>query len=1485
MKESYLGDVLKCVQHGGDVENELKNFFTTHIPLSVEIVKLKMGKDNEEVFVKLKKNMNKLINECFFVIYNIINSILRDSMRIENVREEERYNLIYVWFDPICEMISKRKETTTCFETPTNGDTEEEKEKEEQCVVASYNSLDFLLDEEEGEGIITTQMKRLHPSGGVYLSEWIISGINKAFNMLNGENDSISNSRSNTFVALENWAFILDLMKFIYADANILSKYICGGVLNRADGDAHPSLTYSKNNNKYIKEITKRENNIDTELEKYHEDIYNIFKAYFAFPFILFKCIVNVGMKKGDDEKRKLYIYNHIIPKELNDEGFHKHIVKTCVSHWLHANEYGVNYERMALLTKRIIGCHLVNPFCHTLLSVLLRVSEVEETHDIPKKYDKKYEKKNTHILIRLNYILENLFYYIHLHCHGEHAGERLLTSIIRSMCPFVKIVQNENKLSLCLFNRNVEDILSVIINITFLYKWNFFILENFFNVFSRNCLPICFALTIIGLVDNFVASNFVPSNFVASNFVASNFVPSNFVSSNFVASNFVASNFVAPNFSPFKALFTNFMVKKKIIHSNQMISERRSYRRIVNESGGREKNGSPNNPTAWDTSDEYSKVGIMAFDFLEEMFFFVLGQFYSYSEEKGAYTFIPIILSKLLYTFSLRMKYINEKIIKNLHKSDVLSEVELHIYKMNSIHRMKIFENVTMLVHEFFKRKDELSLVSGQILADHFMIYVDRQMFRGEQKEVQTIIERNEETNDETHLFPNLQQPAEYFPEEIRCFKVIKQSEFMYLNDFLPMNDTKWGSKSRKVMHTNSMIVMGTVAQSNGFLGMGDLEKVEENCTKCDERPHSGKGQMGGQASEKMGDKSSEKMGDESSEKMGGQASEKMGDKSSEKMGDESSEKMGGQASEKMGDETSEKMGDETSEKMGDETSEKIVKNRLMSILQKWPIEEDKKKKENDMLMENADLVIDNDLYNLDEKEFLVELDLENEFYLNVVRNKNMYTDPAEDLFECLNRMKSKANYIERNIGEMNFDPLILNERKETYDEENFRICQAVVTLPKLIKKDDVLTYICVELYETLLSLKNYSCILSKEDDLFATIKLFDMILLTINSPVEITKFVFKNIYLNMHSNIQKMLMLLCLQFSVLFLSNHITLREIFQYVKNLTEQMNLSCRMMKRGKSSGNFSNCSKLHHKVERNEDHITYNKNNLSEISENFYSLFENLPKRKSSPFNDHIADGRIPLNICDNSKNKRESNDTHLENGPTCYSMHNYNDRVKGEGSNVCCPSTKMNSYNLMLNKFEKKNERNDICDFREKCRNTMSVRNNKFSKSILKHNEKKAKLMSNLCILFFNKAYIKLLSLNIKKEVRNMDYDEYKLRKYYSNDPSLVLLLISTYIIFFKCSCNSILCINDILTDGFTLTNIFIRNKNFLVRRVSFKLLFHMINHILKKKMFHILEYENYMNVISYTLENMLMEQDVLSLNFMKYILEVHESIKGEQFR
>ncbi|EUD67895.1 hypothetical protein C922_01507 [Plasmodium inui San Antonio 1] len=1348
-EESHIEDVLPKGARGGDVVNVLKEFFSTHIPLSVQMVKLQKRGCNERALKMMKNNMNKLIDECFFVLHSIISCTLRGVLKIETIEEAQRYHLIYVWFIPVCEGGRSRKEATNYCEGATREELDEQGGKD-LCRATSYYSSDFLPNGKESGGTMITKMEKLFPFGGVYLSEWIITGVNKALSMMLCCSGGDSGGGEHQ-VPLENWSFILDLIKFVYTEGDILSNYLRGRGLWQAENAPPPqSATHMEKHSSHVKAIKQRENHIDTALEKYHEDIHNILKAYFTLPFVLFKCITNVGEKKGDDEKRKLYIYQHIIPGELNDEGFSKHAVKTCVFYWLHGDEATVNYEKMALITKRVLNCHLVNPFCQTLLGGLLlrrgsgKVEELKEADDMvkveeaDKASDLRESSKEGLKLTWMNQLLQNLFYYVHLYCHGESGGEKLLATLIENMSPFIKVVQNEKKLSLCLFNRTVKHLLCVIINLTFLYKWDFYILEKFFSIFSRNCLPLSFCLTFIELI----------------------------------------ADLMGPNLTASSSLFANGTREKKVIR------ERRSYRTVVSQVKS-EENQSTYSCATDCALDERSRVGIMAFDFLQEMFFFVLGQFSPNCEEKAASTFVPIILSKLLYTFSIHMKLINKKLVESSYHFDTLFEVELHIYKLNSQNSAKLFERITTVVRELFKRKDEVSLVAGQILADHFRLYVDALSYKGEKKHVRTDIEMGscEDPREGDSLFPNLQQPAECFPEELRCFKVIRQSGFVYLEELIQTSDQDGGSE---------------------------------------------------------GDQLNDKLGDELNDKWGANSDDNSGDTSHDKSNDEV--------------------------------------DALVETLQEPRPDEGKKKSEDDMLIQNADSLIENDLYEIEEKQFLVELELENEFYLNVDRNKHMYTDPPEDLFECLHRMKVKANYIERNEQDMNYDHLKLNDKKETYEEENFRICQAVVSLPRFIKKGDVLTYLCVELYEALLSLNHSSCVLREGKNPFATIKLFDMILLTINAPIEICKFVFKNVYSNMHSSVQKVVMLLCLQHCVVFLSGNATLREVFQSARDVTAQMGLSVSGKKASEEASEEGNLR---------VDHQT----DVGDISDKFYHLIENFPSRRSSPNGDgdaanydedaiHVASERVSLLPPPGSRSKRELDDAQVR-GQCVLAAHGTNGKQEEQ---LPSGSTgwERNTHPLPLRKPNRdRHERSEICDLREKGSNNALLKRKEASKMSPQNSVKRTKLMTTLCSFFFASAYTKLLEVNIKKEAMSIEYDEYRLRKYYSNDASLVLSLISTYMAFFTSSCNCNLYIDDILTDGFTLANFYIRNKNFLVRRVSFKLLFHMINFILNKKKFYLLEHANYMDVISYMSENVALDQDGRSVHLMQCILGVHEALVG----
>ncbi|SBT70847.1 conserved Plasmodium protein, unknown function [Plasmodium malariae] len=1458
-----LEEMIKDNAHH-DIENLLNNFFVAHIPVSFEIVRLKRKKRYKEALRQLQRNKYILINECFFVLSNLISAILKGILKIENVKKVRRYYFIYVWFIPF--FISRRNERVI-------------KELEKENICSKTNDNSHTEANEKDREVAPYRRKRNTPFYGVYLSEWIIAGLNKIMHSMILEDDHIF---------IENWAFILDLMKFIYVDKNILRKYF---LKNSSLSDTYEDNDSSKersdkgissdrgvcdkklkHDEKDSKNAIVVHDNFHKTMEKYYEDVSKVTKAYFVFPHLLFKCITK-GLKK-DDEKRKLQIYNYIIPHELNDKNFYKNAVEVCIFSWLNIKEGRVNYEKIVYFTKKIINIDLRDYFCQTLLYVLL-TSENHVDCSKKEKLDIKMsqlitlnngvtsdygitpneahttrlnenfinkEKAKTDALCNINYVIENIFYYLHLYCSDTHEGKTLLSCLMKNICPFIKFFEEKEKISLCLYNEHVNYMLIVLINIIFLYGWNFFFLEKFFNVFSKSCLPLSFAISLVEVVSQLFSRKSFHS-----------------------------------------ILFKNFKwKKKKIIDSVEVLNEKRSYAEALEDMERSEGVVGESEKDA-NTLDE-CRIEVVAINFLREMLFHTLDQFTNDIQENEKRIFISIILSKLLYIFSVNIRKINKKIAHNLYIFDILSERELYIYKMNR-YNVKIFESVTYIIHCLFNCNDELSLYCGQVIAHYFKHYVDNQSLKKEEEKISfegkkkvknkiNTSDRSENsTDDEKYLFPNLEQPIQCLPKKIRHFKVIKQNHFSYLQDLLRMNDVMRRCKIKGNHFKKSINILPVVVgPGNSYRN----ELVEKNHILSEYLP--GVVGPGNSYRNELGEKNhilsdyfttmckrGEGSNDEELEE-----NELSPCRSEDQTKESIGEANGGDNGSNGSDEEAKASYDRTRNKGPGSTS-----------LKKYGTKEKRKRNENDMMIKNAKYVIDNELYDLEEKEFLVQLEQENEFYLNIESNRYMYVDPSEDLFECLERLKNRASYIERNIDEKNYDILKLNEKKESYEEENFRICQVVVLLPRLIKQGDILSYIGVELFEVLLSLNNNSCMINKDKISFIAIKLFDMVLLSINIPVQISNFVLKNIYSNMYSSDQKMLMLLSLQLSALFLSNSFRMHSIFECVQNFARNLGISTSMMKNRKI---------LQHQVEVNaEDQVKeidkskedandqYNDKSNGEAEYNFlnfsekcYNLFDDFTKKINNYANNDDGDTTISLRGPYEDNNKREENACQ-EMKQNC-STTNFAD---DEGGNSCYYTKHENSSFSSEKQYEVEKIKKNYKMVKKGITNTKILQSRNYSYT----NKKKAQIFLNFCSNFFSDVYAKLFCLTIKKEMTNIDYDEYRLRKYYSNDSSLTLFLISSYTLFFNCSCNSYLQVDDILNDGFSIGNFFIRNKNFLVRRASFKLVFHMIHLILKKKKFYILKNENYMNVINYLSNNVEMEHDALSLRYINHVLGVHETL------
>ncbi|CRG99281.1 conserved Plasmodium protein, unknown function [Plasmodium relictum] len=1403
-----------------NLEKILMQFFSDNIPLSFEIIELKKKKKYFEALTQLKNNKYTLINECFFILSNIISSILKGYLKIENINKNKRYYLIYIWFVPLCERKEKKR----------------------------YN-INFLIN----NNINTIQKKRNKNKksffSGIYFSEWIIIVLNRVFRSLILQNVNIP---------LENWSFIIDLMKFIYIDQSIIIKYLQNiNILH--------DFNYLENTSRNKKDTFQNKifnySNFNKALENYYEDINKITKAYFSFPFLLFKCITK-GLK-SNDEKRNLYIYNHVIPQELNEKGFYKNIVQLCAFSWLSSREFNINYEKVINLTKKIINLNMCNSFCSTLLYIFLQYEvsfmekstcydkekkEINKDNEISKDNNK--NKKNIvyskdemklNLLINLNFIMENIFYYLHLHC-TQNEDKIFLSCVMKKLLPFINIIENNNMLYICLFNKNVNVILNIIINIVLLYEWNSYFLETFFNPFSKNCLPVCYVIAIIDVINNLISRKSIL----------------------------------------FISIFKKNYKKKKIIHSASIKNEKRSYFEITNELENEFLNENEND------MDEYS-IEILSAKFLKEIFFYILNIFSDDEQEETEKVFISIVLSKLLYTFGKHIKNINKKIAKNLYNFEMLSKEELFIYNIN-IYNINIFENISNRIQNLFKCSDEVSLHCGQILAEYFSYYVNNQSFK-EKKKKKSIHKKNEsENSDECNklIFPNLHHPIDYLPKQILSFKVIKQKKFMYLDDLILIKNIKkkFKIKEYSLKKIKSMLNIDNNKEKSDN---NKLDKQEEQFTQHliniykEEKKETTKSQKikceykkGDDGLDKKNVNENDEMNDEVNDDEHDEVDDEVNDDEHDEMSDEVNDDENDEMNDEVNDdEVNDEVNDDRYEdEIGAEESifsknqfekrefegefkkqkdkEKEDKNEINNedvsniILNKCNIYKKKKIIKNNLMVQNASNIIENDLYDLEEKEFLVKLERENEFYLDIDINKYMYIDPSEDLFECLNRLKERANYIEKNDEDTNNDVLKLNEKKENYEEETFRICQTVIFLPRLIKKCDILSYIGSNIYEVLLSLNNLS-IINKGKDYFLTYKLFNMVLLCINSPDNISKFVFNNIYSNFYSNIQKMFMLLSLQFTALYLSNNIKLNEIFEHIKNLMKDMNFSKRIMK---------------------NKHFLNEERDLTHFSENFYNEFENF-------FNGNCSYKNVDKIIIKN--NHYENKNKSLTN-----SKYQLNNKIQSNDNNIIYDVEEQNDSIISEKDISDDLLRDESSLEKYEEKKIATKKHNENTKTLHDKNINKKKKINNflkVCDFFFSSIYTKLFCLSTKKEMINLDYDEYKIKKFYSSDSSLILYLISSYTLFFNCSSNSYLYIDDVIVDGFTIGNFFIQNKNFLVRRVAFKLLFHMIHFIFRKKKFYILENENYANVINYISKKIDIEKDLLSLQYMRELLHYHKII------
>ncbi|CAD2106338.1 conserved Plasmodium protein, unknown function [Plasmodium vinckei] len=1260
MIDFCLARALKCLGGGNeaDLKNVLKKFYLKNVQISSKIIKLKRCKKYDEALVNISLNKSDLIDECFFILSNIIYSILFGVLKIENLNKLDQYQLIYAWFEPFHEKQNKKKHKIDKYYIPNFG------RELNYRTSKAYNYEDRKL------------------FNGLYYSEWIIISLSKIFKELNEQRNNNSNnfSSNKNSICVENWGIVFDLMKYVYVNKNILGIYL----QEKRSSYFIDNFNDNFDNKTQKDKINCDESNFSKTIIQYYENANKIIKEYFSFPFILFSCITK-GLGENNVE-RKLQIYNHIIPKKLSEDGFYKNAIKTCALSWIYSKRQDKkNYEQIVHATSKIIRLNLADYFCQFFIEILLKYKPRSKImkkikmrrniigwkisrHKLVKlifmnKQEKKKSSENVKLLkkkkytqlIYINNIFENIFYHFHLFCNKEYERKKLLISLLNNLIPFVKIVegcikkdkkgkeimQEKTKLYLCLFNKNVNIILTAIINVILLYDLNYFFIENFFNIFSKHCFPLPYAICIVDIITNFI-------NYKVS--------------------------------SKFLFLLKDFERKRKLINMTPVLSEQ-NLRKIKGE-----KKLTTEEDTLLSHNYE-NNVEIVSILFLKQLLFYLLDQFSYDIQDEEKKIFISIVLSKILYVFSLYIKRANKKGIENGYTFDKISK-DFYMYKIN-ICNLKIFENVTEIIQNLFKSNNEVSLYCGQIVANYFKNYMDSQFSKETYKSSGNKNEKKKKR--ENNLF-NLRKSIQSLPEQIKCFTIITQHKFCYLNELLPKNEV-----DLKL----------------------DISKSFE----------------------------------------------------------------------------SEMSDNENTDNLGDEL---ISVNELCET-DRENINFEKKKEINIMMMENADNIVENDLYSSDEKMFILNFEQENEFYLDIEYNKNMYIDPTDDLFECLDRLKCKANYIERNtIGkeENNYENLKRNDKKESYDEEQFRIIQTILSLPKLIHKNDVLEYICIELYSILLSINNEYCCLNKSKYSFGGVKLFDIILLNINFPIKICKFIFENIYSNIYNDVQKIIMLLSLQLSSLFLSNIITLNQIFEYAQIISLSLD--------GDKTNGYGKDSQ--------EDYFL----NISEKLD--HNLFDEC---------------------------SQEAN------------LTTKNEKIKEKKSN------EINKY--MHNNLEKSLKKNTTM-----CSNSYS-----------NNYEKKGKNFFNLCNFFFTHAYTKLLSHNSPKDIINYN-DKYEIKNNNSKDSLLTVFIISSYKLFFNCSCDFYIYIDDVIVDIFCIGNLFIRDSNVHIRRIVLKLLLEVINLIIRKKKFYSLNNENYNNIINYVSNRLDLEHDISVLLSIKNVLHIHKEIQRE---
>ncbi|KYO00060.1 hypothetical protein PGSY75_0907100 [Plasmodium gaboni] len=1368
-----------------NIESVLENFFIQYVPLSLEIIKLKKKKKFNEALNIIREKEHILINECFYSLSNIILAILKGKLKIEHIDRKNIHDLIYIWFTPL----SLNDKSKSLY----------------KLIIEFHNKLI------ENENIYNKINDDVLTFDGIYFSEWIILTLNKIFNSLISEEEKIQ---------IENWTFVIDLMKFVYVDKNIILEYLQkenNNVLFQYDIDnPHYKIKEYNYDEKNIN-VHHNMNNINNSqsifsneedrshfecsskslfrniLKDYYKNPHKVTKIYFSFPHVFFKCIIN-GLK-DEDVKRKIYIYNHIIPKELNEDGFYKNIITTCVLCFFHMKQFNdiIDYEKVIFLLKKIINLNLTDTFSSVLFHLLLnpnmdkekRVDESDKdinNCNIMKDENKKncqLKKKinytsniymkgeftnipNNQInyVLNTNYIIENIFYYLHLYSGDEKECKILLTSLLKELNPFIKLIEdnkndttnsmNNKLLYICIYNEKIYVLLNILINIIFLYSWNYFFIERFFNPTSKHCFGLCYAICIIDIINHIIYDD---SLIVWS-------------------------------------LFKNFEMKKKkilmyISRINVEECAKKSYIELINEMDEKsnmkgelqelEKASKLKEVFPFEDNEnilEENKIELILIKFLQDIFIYILNNFnYSLENMGGSEdTFFSILLSKLLYTFSIHLKDINKMIVSSCYNFEILSKRELYLYKIN-MYNIQRFDNITKMIQHLFQCNNEVSLYCGQIIAEYFKKYMtSHQMVKkkkNKNKKINKIkikkYDKNDEcdenskkndhnfytdsqynssdnSDDEKVLFPNLKKPLEYIPKDVLCFKTIEQCDILFLENFiLSKEDIKTFEKDEYSIKR-----------------MDDVFEFNENVINNDEYLNK-KDQIS-----KFFFKGSE---------------------SSLDLIHDNNYQHGCDVNIIYDDNMKNK------DKKHNKNNDTLINTSYYDVYKNGDV------LASDDMIKHADNIIDNDMYNLEEKEFVAKLLQENEYYLNMELNKNMYIDPSEDLFECLNRLNSKVNYIERNnIEDNNEDILRLDEKNENYEEANFRLCQTIIVLPKLIKECDILSYISVDMYKVLFSINNITCN-NKNQNYIMTYKLFAIVLLCIHNPIEICTYMFNNIYNNTYDNIQKMLMILCFQLTALYLSSRIKLDEIYEYIKNIHETMNISEGLIKSNEMMDNKTN-----DKINLLD---TYSKNMLEEI------------------------------NHFDEKKKK----------------INTQKDYVQAE-------------------------EKIDSC----------SIKKN-INKSCCLVNKKKIQKFTDLCNIYFSGVYTTLFCFKIKKGMSNIDYDEYRMRKYYSENFTLTTYLLSSYNTFLNCCNNIYIYLEDIIRDGICLVHVFIQRDNLMIRRACCKLLYDMINLIFCKKMFNILNnpnneiYEYYENVMNYISNRIKQESDSLSFEYMKQILSIYQTI------